>query len=122
MAQGSVRVEGLREWNRYLGLIDKKLQREFQKRLRTEVAEPVARDIRSRASRWADTAPTIKAGTRLGGAEVVQRHPRVTGKRGDFGALQMSDAFLPGLAANEGQIKRGMEGIVDHVIDTARTL
>ena len=43
MAQGSVHVEGLREWNRYLGLIDKKLQREFQKRLRTEVAEPVAR-------------------------------------------------------------------------------
>ena len=61
MAQGSVRVEGLREWNRYLGLIDKKLHREFQKRLRTEVAEPVARDIRTRASRWADTAPTIKA-------------------------------------------------------------
>ena len=118
--QGSVRVEGLRELYRYLGQVDKKIQSEFRKRIRTEVAEPVARDIRSRASVWGpETANAIKAGTRLGGAEVVQKHPQVTGKRGDFGALQMSNAFLPGLAANETKVMRAMERIVDHAIDTA---
>jgi len=114
----TVRASGLRELNASLGKLDKKLQREFQKEIRTTIAEPVARKIRSKAQAegWgAATVAGIKAGTRHGGAVVTQKHRKTTGKRPDFGGLQQTRAFEPGLDEEQAATIRRFEDFLDRV-------
>ncbi|MCZ7536288.1 MAG: hypothetical protein M5T61_10410 [Acidimicrobiia bacterium] len=43
----------------------------------------------------------------------------MTGKRGDFGALQMRRAFVPSLEENRGQIEAGVDRWLDQSIRAA---
>ena len=113
----TVRVRGLRELNRDFGKLSKKLQRELQHELR-KLAEPVARDIRGRASAenyGAATVAGIAAGTRSGAAVVRQRRRKTTGQHPSFGGLQMREAFIPGLEAHEGEIVLGVEHFLSRI-------
>lgn len=103
--EGAVRVEGLQALNASLHEFDRKLQRELQKAIR-EIAEPVAQDIRRRDAQHNPpfTAKTIsgtKAGSSRGAAVVRQRAGKTSGKRADFGVIQMQKGFLPALKAAE---------------------
>jgi hypothetical protein len=79
-------------------------------------AEPVAREARSLVSQW-EGAKTNTIGPRvvLNGVYVTQRARTVTGKRGDFGSLQMTQAFIPALEHNREGVYRGAEEALDTI-------
>ncbi len=104
--------------NRDLGRIDKAAQKELQKALR-KVAEPVAADARAKASRFGPiTAGKIRAGSSRGQAVVRQRARRTTGKRPDFGSLQMRTVLLPALAQNERRVLHEVELMLDTLVSS----
>ncbi len=106
---GTLVVKGLRELNRDLGRMNKTAQKELQAALRV-VAEPVAVAARSKAERFGPrTATKIAAGSSRGQAVVRQRARRTTGRRPDFGALQMRTVLVPALDENAENIVRGVE-------------
>lgn len=118
MATG-VRVKGLRELQRDIGRVDKQLRSELGKELK-KLAEPVAADASRRVARFGEkTAAGIVAGRRGGGAVVRQRLRKVTGKRGDFGALQMRTALIPALEAHEEEVVHGVEDLLDRLTSEA---
>lgn len=80
-----------------------------------EAAEPVRRSWASRLSRYqgASTA-TLTPGVLRSGIVVRQRKRAVTGKRGDFGALQMR-LGLSALAENADVTMRAVEDALDNL-------
>jgi hypothetical protein len=114
---GTVRVHGLKELNRAFGKASKDLQRELRAGLK-EAAEPVAAEARSNAARFgARTAAGIKPGARAGAAFVRQGNRKTTGKRPDFGRLQMQTVLLPALAAKEDAVVAEVEKLIDRIAD-----
>ena len=115
MATGTVRIIGLRETMRAL----QKVNREVGKTVRDELkkaAEPVARDARSKLSRYQGASlNTISPRASTRGVYVTQRKRKVTGKRGDFGALQMTQGLMPALEENEDNIIREVEQAFDRL-------
>jgi hypothetical protein len=114
---GRIEAHGLRELDRDLGKISRAVQKELRLELR-EVAEPVAAEVRGLAQHehWGPrTVSGIAAGSRLGTAVVRQRRKKVTGKRADFGALQMRKAFLPAVIKMEPVVKRRVEQMLDRL-------
>jgi hypothetical protein len=71
------------------------------------------------AARFAAISPSSAAGFRVGvrqsGVRVYQSKKKVTGKRPDFGALQMTRALIPARGAREDEIVRR----IDHMLDRA---
>jgi hypothetical protein len=49
------------------------------------------------------------------GVSVEQSKKRVTGKRGDYGALQMTRALLPAMADKEDETIKAFEHALDEV-------
>jgi hypothetical protein len=79
-------------------------------------AWPVARDIRGREQKWSGASTgTIGPRVTVAGAAVTQRARKVTGKRPDFGRLQMLDAFIPALEAHETEIVTAAEGVLETI-------
>ena len=116
----SLKVSGLRELQRDLGKLDKNAKRELAAALRA-VAEPVAADVRAKASArgWTQKTVTgIRAGSRLGVAVVRQSRRKTTGDQPHFGALQMKEAFIPAAQQNEAMVERSVELMLDRL--TAR--
>lgn len=109
----AVRITGLREtqraFRRMSGGLDVIL-REHLKR----TAEPIAAEARSLVSQW-QGARTSTIGPRVvqRGVYVTQRARTVTGMRGDFGALQMTRAFIPALEHNVERVEQGAEEALD---------
>lgn len=117
MAVGTVRVEGLKELNRAFKNVSKELQKELRVGLK-KAAEPVATDARRRAARFgAKTAAGIKPSARGTSAFVRQSNRKTSGRRPDFGGIQMAAAFLPALAANEDAVVREVEHLLDRIAD-----
>lgn len=85
------------------------LSKEVDKELK-EAAKIVSDDAKPRLARYsANSATGIRPRVKgFGRAYVEQSRRRTTGKRPDFGALQMRKAFLPALSAKEGEV-------VDHI-------
>lgn len=98
----------------------KRMSGELGPTLRSELAstaEPVARDARQREEQWEGASiGTIAPRIVLNGVYVTQRARKVTGKRPDFGALQMTHAFIPALEAHREEIFAGAERALDRVV------
>lgn len=114
----TVRVEGLREVQRAF----RKMSGELNPALRTalrEAAWPVARTVREYEGKWTGASvKTIGPKTTLMGASVTQRARKVTGRRPDFGALQMRQAFIPALEDHAEDIQHAAEHVLDVIVNT----
>lgn len=116
MAAGTVRVKGVNELVRACGGYRGALAKEVRAGV-LEAAKLVSDDARSRFARIDSRSamglrPQAKASGR---ALVRQRYGRVTGNRGDFGALQMRRALLPALAAKRPQVIDALDRMLDRL-------
>ena len=97
----SVRVKGVTALQRDLKRAQADCAKDVRKAVR-EAAEPVRRDVAAVASKWGMyTASGYTISVRRGGelVAVQQRRRRTTGKRPDFGTLQMVEAMIPALVS-----------------------
>lgn len=108
MATATVRVHGLREVQRALA----KMNREAAKTLRDslkEAAEPVAETARSRIGRYRGArTTTIRPRATMSSVFVTQGAKKVTGRRGDFGSLQMRH-LVGAMSEHEDDVFEGVE-------------
>lgn len=109
----TVQVKGLRELTRSLKAADTGLAAAMKGELK-EVGEPVRADAQSRAH-WTAVGPYKVIVYARGDVRVRQSKNKVTGLRGDFGALQMREALVPALEAHEGEIIDRFGDVVDRV-------
>ena len=114
MANSTVSVRGYRECIAALGRVSKESRAVLAAALR-EAAWPVQSDARSRLSEYAGIGP-IGIAVRASGVAVQQRASKVTGQRPDFGALQMTEGFIPALEANREETYAGVELALDALI------
>lgn len=112
-------VTGLRAVTRALRQVDKALGKQLRDDLK-KAAEPVAESARSKLARYRGASlGTVRPGA-TGAAVFVQQYARkVTGRRGDFGALQMRNAFIPALAEREPSVVRQIEDAIDSYVNSA---
>jgi hypothetical protein len=115
MAEGTVRVKGLRELQSAFRRIDAEAATAVRKDL-VETAQPVADAARGKISRYPGASlGTIRLRATTRSVFVTQGKRKVTGRRGDFGALQMRVGLIPALAENSDQIVRGVEQTLDRL-------
>ena len=117
MASSAIRVKGYRECARAARRAGSATNREVRAAFR-QVAEPVRAEAVSRFSSI-DTrsASGYRIAVRQRGVAVEQRLKKTTGRRGDYGSLQMRRALLPALHANEDKIMKGMDEAIEKVAD-----
>jgi len=120
VAVGTVRVTGLKEFTAAVKVAQGRTGvAELGNQLK-EVAEPVAQGTRQKLGRYGgDPAGGVRVRRRGLNIAVEQSKRKVTGKRGDFGALQMRKAFVPSLEENRAQVVAGVEKWLDTAISTA---
>ncbi len=63
------------------------------------------------------SAAGYRVRVRQRGVAVEQSLRKTTGTRSDFGELQMRQALLPALEANEDRVESAMEAAIDTVAD-----
>ena len=112
MAAAQVYVRGLSELVRDFRKLDPALARSVQGEVK-DVLEVVASEVRSRASSFAP--PLVSVSTR-GGRGFVRR-TRSKNLRGDFGALLMTRAYLPAMAAKEEEVVRAFDDMLGNLFD-----
>jgi hypothetical protein len=83
------------------------------------VGEPVARSAASKLARWRGASTAVRVHPLQKGVFVRQQAKKVTGLRGDFGALQMRDAFEPALDENQHRIVQDLDDAIDRFINHA---
>jgi hypothetical protein len=109
----TLRISGLREVQRAFA----KMAITTEVGLRAEllkVAEPVAATAREKISRYPGASiGTIGPRASVTGVFVTQRARKVSGRRGDFGALQMTVGFMPALEEHEEDIVEAAEQALD---------
>lgn len=109
----AVQVHGLNELNRALRNLDAKAAKELGKELK-EGAEPVVRSAKQKVGRFRGSSPgTIRARNTGLRVRVEQSKAKVTGQRGDFGALQLRQVLEPALAENEDAVFRHVEDVLN---------
>ena len=119
MATGAIRVEGYREVTRALAKVGSEVKPALTAALK-EAAWPVASDSKSRLKRYRQISlQTISPRVTTSGVYVTQRAKKVTGRRGDFGALQMTRGLMPALEANKEETYKGVELALDELIRSA---
>lgn len=115
MPAQTVRLRGYRETMRALQKVDKDTAKVVRDEL-INAGEGVASDARGRISRYSGArAHQIGPRATNRGVFVTQRAKKVSGKRGDFGALQMAH-LLEALADNEDEVIEGVEDAFDRLI------
>lgn len=115
MAASTVRVKGYKELTRAARRAGSATNKEVRAALR-EVAEPVRAEAAAKfALIDARSAAGFRIAVRARGVAVEQRIGRVTGKRGDYGSLQMRRALIPALAANDDKIDDSMDKALDRI-------
>lgn len=112
----AVKVEGLSAAVRALDAVDRKAKLTILKGLR-EAAGPIALDIRRDLARYNDMSlGTIRPSAGVRGVYIRQYAKRVTGKRPDFGALQMRKGFIPEAYKHEGDLAAAASHAIDQLI------
>lgn len=110
-------VKGYREFLRACAKAEKDTRKEVRAAFR-EVGDIVRVDA---ARRLDGLSPKAAAGLRTRvrqrGVSVEQSLRRTTGKRPDWGAVQMRDALLPAVEAKEDEVVAEMEHAIDRVAD-----
>lgn len=113
MASEAVRVHGLRQLGRAFKAADADLNRGLNREL-LSVGQIVADDARRRFNAIDERSaagfrPRMRGFGRL---EVEQRRRRKTGKRPDYGALQMRRALLPARSANTERVVDALDDLL----------
>lgn len=115
MASATIAVRGLKELNRDFRKMSKELSKELRDELK-EAGDLVRAESARLFSRYdAGSAAGYKVRVRQGGVAVEQSRRRVTGKRGDYGALQMRRALEPGLTAKQDEVFRRVDKMLGHL-------
>ena len=116
----TLRVTGYREFLRATNRAEKKSKKFVRDNFREVgevVRQPAAADLRALQDPPAKSAAGLRTIVRVRGVNVEQTLRRVTGKRPDWGALQMRRILIPNLEAREGQIERTLERKLDVIAD-----
>jgi hypothetical protein len=113
----TVRVRGYREFQRAIRFAGPDARRETR-----SAFQDVGESVRSEASRRfapidRESASAYVVRSRARGVAVESRKRKTTGKRPDFGALQMRLALLPAAAVKESETERRLETAFDRVGD-----
>lgn len=117
MASGfTITVEGLRELQAKLKKADGAVAKDLKDELK-KLGDIVRADAQPRAH-WTAVGP-YKTIVKQKEVVVRQSKGKVTGLRGDFGALQMREALEPALAAKSGEIQSGMEDMCNRLVSEA---
>ena len=116
MAAGPIRVRGLRALQRDFKKMSKDLSKSVDNELK-EAGDVVAQEARSLFMHYdARSAVGFRPRVRGFGRVVVeQRRRRTTGKRGDYGSLQMQKALIPGLWHKADEVERVLERMLDRL-------
>lgn len=110
----TVEIKGLRELLYATDRLGGDIKKNTRRALR-EAAEPVRREAAARFSKY-DTKSAASYGIsvrRTGSVAVEQRLRRTTGRRPDYGRLQMSEALLPALHNNTETTTRLLSEALD---------
>lgn len=115
MATQTVRVRGLRELQRDFKKMEGGLNKEIDKGLR-DAAKIVSDEARSISSSHGFSARSV-TGVRprvkgFGRAYVEQSRRKTTGKRGDFGVMQMQRVLLPALGRKQGDVIKELDKVL----------
>lgn len=109
------RIKGLRETQAAFRKADKQLAKNLRAELK-KAGEIVQTDAITRFSDIdANSAAGFKVRVRARGVKVEQSKGRVTGLRGDYGALQMRKALLPALESKRGEVEHQLEDMLDKI-------
>lgn len=111
-----IRLVGFRELVRACDAMGGELKSLLRDELR-KAGEIVRDDARRRFSAI-DVGSAFGFGVsvrRAGIVSVEQRRRRVTGKRGDYGALQMRRALMPAVEAKRGEVEKEVEELLDYL-------
>jgi hypothetical protein len=109
----TLRVEGAAKVQRAFRGIDRQLATDFGKDLQ-KAADPVVADTKAK-EKWAGASiNTIRSRRRGINIYVEQSARKVTGLRGDYGALQLRQALVPALDENEDEVFSEVERVLDH--------
>lgn len=110
-----VRTHGLREFIRAADRAGKETKKVVRDRLR-KVGEVVREDAQAR---FDAVAPRAKFGVsvRQRGVAVEERRRKTTGRRGDFGALQMRRGLVPAGEAKHQEAEAEMEAAAQELAD-----
>ena len=114
----TVRVYGVQEVNRAFRHVDRSLALEFGKDLKAAAA-PVVAAAKAKEKWQGASIGTIRAKRAGARVYVEQSAKKVTGKRGDFGALQMRQALIPALDENAAEVFAGVEIVLDKYANSA---
>jgi hypothetical protein len=118
MAAATVRITGLKELQRALRQVDKSLGADFKNELK-KAGEPVARSAAAKLARYQGASTNVRVHALGKGVFVRQQARKVTGLRGDFGAVQMRNAFEPALDENQHRIVSDVEDALGRWINSA---
>lgn len=119
MAQ-AIRVRGLRELQRTLQQADKETRKRVREALR-ETGEIVRKEGASRFSSIdSGSASGFKVRVRQRGVAVEQSRRKTTGKRADYGSLQMRKALVPAIEDKQDEIVEEMEKAIDKIVDIVK--
>ena len=111
------RVVGYQEFMRATARADKDTKRYVREAFR-KVGDSVRLDAVQRFAQYdARSAAGYRTRVRQRGVAVEQSLRKTTGKRGDYGALQMRRALLPALAENQAATEQAFEHAVDQIAD-----
>jgi hypothetical protein len=115
----SIRIFGLDELDRAFQQMRKEVLKELRPQLR-QAGEIVRAEGQSLFSRIdVGSAAGYKVRVRQRGVAVEQSLPRVTGLRGDYGALQMNIALLPALQSKEAEVVSKIEQMIEDAASDA---
>lgn len=119
MAGGTVVVRGLRPLVRDFSRLGRDVQGAVKHELKA-AAEPVRAEAADRLGKYDEgSAGGLRVRVRGAGAVRVEQSKRkVTGKRGDYGDLQMRRALLPALYERRDEIEEGVLHVLDGLHDS----
>ena len=119
MAKSTIRVKGLREFSRAATKAEKSTKNVIREKL-GEAAVPVRDEARRNFERY-DVASAsgfkIRVWGRGYGVFVEQSKRKKTGRRPDYGSLQMRKALLPALESRSNEVERKLEEGLDELAD-----
>jgi hypothetical protein len=115
MAAGTVRVKGLKELQRALGKVNKEAAKTVREEIK-RAAKPVVSSAQQKLSAYQGASVgTIGPRASARGVFITQRARKVSGLRGDFGALQMRKVLEPALEEHQAEIVNEVEDALDRL-------
>lgn len=112
MAAGTVQVRGLRELQRDFKKMSGGLSKDVDKELRgaAKIVSDEARSLSASHGFSQRSVTGLRPRTKgFGRAFVEQSRRKTTGKRGDFGAMQMQRVLLPALARKQDDVVKALD-------------